>query len=75
MDTTGRVLIQHREREDRYLLPGGSIESGETWQAALAREAAEECQVTLGTATVTYLGHQVVAGDPDHIGPALRCLQ
>jgi hypothetical protein len=40
MDTTARALIQHREREDRYLLPGGSIESGETWQAVLAREAA-----------------------------------
>ena len=64
-DTTGRVLIQDRRHEGKYLLPGGGSDSGDRdWAATLIRECAEESQVTLAPATITYLGHQVVTGGP-----------
>jgi len=63
-DTTGRVLIQDRRHEGKYLLPGDGCDPGDRdWAATLIRECAEESQVTLVPATISYLGHQVVAGD------------
>jgi 8-oxo-dGTP diphosphatase len=72
-DTTGRVLIQDRSHEARYLLPGGGCDPGDqNWTATLIRECAEESQVTIIPATVIYLGHQVVTGDPGVSGTYLQ---
>lgn len=72
-DTTGRVLIQHRVHEDKYLLPGGKTDLNDAdWAATLVREAAEESQVWLSLATISYLGHQVAAGDPHQPGPYIQ---
>jgi ADP-ribose pyrophosphatase YjhB (NUDIX family) len=56
-DSVGRVLVL-LDRHGVPSLPGGRPEPGETWQATLAREAAEEAAARLGTPAV--LGHQLV---------------
>jgi len=72
-DTTGRVLIQHRVHENKYLLPGGKTDLDDAdWAATIVREAAEESQVRLNLATISYLGHQVAAGDPHQPGPYIQ---
>lgn len=38
----GRVLVVHRTRYDDWSLPKGKLQEGETWEAAAAREIAEE---------------------------------
>jgi 8-oxo-dGTP diphosphatase len=45
----GRVAVIKRQAEDRvwYLLPGGGVEDGETFEEAAAREALEELGVTV----------------------------
>ena len=43
--TTGRVLIQDRCHEGKYLLPGGGCDSGDRdWATTLIRECAEEAR-------------------------------
>lgn len=69
-DAAGRFLIQDRPHEGKFLLPGGQISPEDRdWTATLQREGREESQVTIDPATVTYLGHQVVTGDPHASGP------
>ncbi|MEU8002204.1 NUDIX domain-containing protein [Catellatospora sp. NPDC049111] len=41
-DDTGRVLLMCRAGEDTWGLPGGGVESGETWEQAALRECREE---------------------------------
>ena len=45
----GRVLVADEEVAGRQILkyPGGAVESGETPEAALVREFAEECQIAV----------------------------
>ncbi|MFI6364173.1 NUDIX hydrolase [Nocardia sp. NPDC050630] len=41
-DSQGRVLMIHRTDNDRYSIPGGGLEAGETITQALVREVKEE---------------------------------
>lgn len=43
---TGSVALIHTSRYERYELPGGGMEPGETPEQALARELAEEAGIT-----------------------------
>lgn len=59
VDGAGRVLLQRRppgkQMADLWELPGGKIEPGETPEAALARELAEELAITVAPAAMTPL--------------------
>jgi 8-oxo-dGTP pyrophosphatase MutT (NUDIX family) len=69
-DETGRFLLQDRVHEGKFLLPGGTCDSGDSgWAATLLRECAEESQVRVVPDSVIYLGHPVVTGDPRAPGP------
>ena len=53
LDAAGRVLLQERDERatidpERWGLPGGHVDDGETFAAAAARELAEETGVVLG---------------------------
>ncbi|MFE9323556.1 NUDIX hydrolase [Nocardia sp. NPDC052278] len=41
-DSQGRILMIHRTDNDRYSIPGGGLEAGETITQALVREVKEE---------------------------------
>jgi 8-oxo-dGTP pyrophosphatase MutT (NUDIX family) len=72
-DETGRFLLQDRVHEQKFLLPGGQVGSGDGgWIATLLRECEEESQVRVIPDSVAYLGHQVVTGDPRSAGPYLQ---
>jgi 8-oxo-dGTP diphosphatase len=59
VDGEGRVLLQRRppgkQMADLWEFPGGKIEPGETPEAALVRELAEELAITVDPATFTPL--------------------
>jgi len=59
VDGSGRVLLQRRppgkQMADLWEFPGGKIEPGETPEAALARELAEELAITVDPAAMTPL--------------------
>ena len=59
VDPAGRVLLQRRppgrQMADLWEFPGGKIEPGETPEAALARELAEELAITVHPAAATPL--------------------
>lgn len=49
-DAAGRILLVkrgHAPQKGRWTLPGGSVEAGETLQAAVAREVREETAITV----------------------------
>jgi 8-oxo-dGTP diphosphatase len=72
-DSTGRFLLQDRAHEQKFLLPGGHRDSGDIgWTDTWLRECQEESQVRVARDSVTYLGHQVVTGDPRADGPYLQ---
>ena len=45
-DTAGRILLIRRAGEDTWGIPGGGLESGESWSAAAVRECREETGCT-----------------------------
>src|ERR1700736_4737828 len=47
-DARGRVLLQRRRDDRSWDLTGGSMESGETFEQTVRREAREEIGVELG---------------------------
>jgi 8-oxo-dGTP diphosphatase len=59
VDDAGRVLLQRRppgkQMADLWEFPGGKIEPGESPEAALARELAEELAIAVDPAAVTPL--------------------
>lgn len=59
IDGEGRVLLQRRppgkQMADLWEFPGGKVEPGETPEAALARELAEELAITVDPAAMVPL--------------------
>ncbi|SHI39882.1 8-oxo-dGTP pyrophosphatase MutT, NUDIX family [Hymenobacter daecheongensis DSM 21074] len=52
----GRLLSTRSYGKDRYYIPGGKREAGETDAQTLLREIREELSVTLDAATLRYAG-------------------
>ena len=65
VDAAGRVLLQRRPADKQHgglwELPGGKVEPGETVEAALAREIAEELAVTVAPGDMRPLAFQTAA--------------
>ena len=47
-DANGEIALQHMTKQDYHKLPGGGVEEGESVEAGLARELAEEIGCTVG---------------------------
>lgn len=55
-DTTGRVLTVRKRGTERFMLPGGKPERGESPEATATRECAEELGLTLRAGELALLG-------------------
>lgn len=56
-DAAGRLLLVRKSGTQRFMLPGGKVEAGETHLEAIVREVAEEIGLDLDPASVSLLGH------------------
>jgi ADP-ribose pyrophosphatase YjhB (NUDIX family) len=61
-DTRGRLLMIRRTDNDRYAIPGGAQEIGETISQTVVREVSEETGIT-----VDVTGFIGVYSDPGHL--------
>ncbi|MFJ4649802.1 NUDIX hydrolase [Nocardia sp. NPDC088792] len=61
-DGQGRILMIHRTDNDKYSIPGGGMEVGETPAQAVVREVEEETGIH-----VTVTGLVGVFSNPDHV--------
>lgn len=68
-DHEGRVLSVRKRGTDRFMLPGGKPEPGETPVDTAVREIAEELGVTLSTSELSLLGEfeSEAANEPGHL--------
>ena len=68
-DPDDRLLAVRKHGTDRFLLPGGKLEPGETALHAAVREVAEELGVAVEPADLTLLGEfeAVAANEPGHV--------
>jgi ADP-ribose pyrophosphatase YjhB (NUDIX family) len=62
IDDEGRVLLIHRTDNDRWALPGGEVELGESVSSAVIREVREETGIE-----VEITGLVGIYSDPKHI--------
>lgn len=53
----GDLLLVRKRGTDRFMLPGGKVEPGESHLAAILREVAEEVSLMLTPPSVSLLGH------------------
>lgn len=56
-DDNGKICVIGLVEENKWSLPGGDIEKGETWKQALIREADEEADIEINEKTITALGY------------------
>ncbi|MEU0502699.1 NUDIX domain-containing protein [Nocardia sp. NPDC005998] len=61
-DSQGRILMIHRTDNDRYSIPGGGLEAGETITQALIREVKEETGIDVRVTDL--IG---IFSNPDHV--------
>ncbi|WP_328411947.1 NUDIX hydrolase [Nocardia sp. NBC_00403] len=61
-DADGRILMIHRTDNDKYSIPGGGMEVGETVADAVVREVAEETGIQ-----VHPVGIVGIFSDPRHV--------
>ena len=66
IDADRRVLVAQRS-DGRWEFPGGKVEPGETPEAALVRELAEELGIETATTCVTPAGFASHHGDDVHL--------
>lgn len=68
-DTAGRLLTVRKRGTDRFMLPGGKPEPGESALDAAVREAHEEIGLRLDPAALTELGvfETAAANEPGHL--------
>ena len=55
-DDAGRVLLVRKQGTDRFMLPGGKIEPGESPDVTIRRECGEEIDVDLNPDRLKLLG-------------------
>ena len=82
-DAAGAVLLQRRDDNGRWGLPGGAVEPGESVQVALQREVREETGLEVSPLRLVGIysdpaGHQVMAypdGNVTHfVSIAFECV-
>jgi len=68
-DAEGRLLSVRKQGTNRFQLPGGKPEPGESAAEAAAREVQEELGVQVDPAELTLLGEfqAVAANEPGHV--------
>ncbi|MFJ6199044.1 NUDIX domain-containing protein [Micromonospora sp. NPDC092111] len=73
----GRVLSTRSHGRERYYLPGGKREAGESDLDTLVREAKEELTVDLDASTASFLGEFRAQADahPDGVEVRMRCYE
>lgn len=66
-DRSGRLLTVRKRGTDRFMLPGGKLEPGETPDEAVVREAQEEVGISIDPPALVLLGHwrAPAANEPD----------
>ena len=71
----GRLLSTRSRGKDRYYLPGGKREAGETDQQTLLREIREELTVALDPASLAHIGtwEAPAHGHPDGVLVRMAC--
>jgi ADP-ribose pyrophosphatase YjhB (NUDIX family) len=62
LDDAGRILMIRRTDNDRYAIPGGGLEAGETVSEAVVREVLEETGVRVAVADLVG-----VFSNPEHV--------
>ncbi|MEO3772792.1 NUDIX domain-containing protein [Micromonospora sp. B9E7] len=73
----GRVLSTRSHGRERYYLPGGKREAGESDLDTLVREAKEELTIDLDPLTATFLGEFRAQADahPEGVVVRMRCYE
>ena len=71
----GRLLSTRSRGKDRYYIPGGKREAGETDQQTLLREIREELTVALDPASMAHIGtwEAPAHGHPDGVLVRMTC--
>ena len=71
----GRLLSTRSRGKDRYYIPGGKREAGETDQQTLLREIREELTVALDPASLAHIGtwEAPAHGHPDGVLVRMAC--
>ena len=66
----GRVALIRRGKEPlrgRWVIPGGTVELGETLEAGVRREVAEECGIEIAVGGVAGVFEPIMLDNADHI--------
>ncbi|MFL6071955.1 MAG: NUDIX hydrolase [Mycobacteriales bacterium] len=70
----GAVLMTRNRGRDRYFLPGGHREPGESDADTLVREIDEELQTAIDPATMAHVGtFEIGEGHPEHAPFRMFC--
>lgn len=70
-----RILLTKSFGKDKYYIPGGKREAGETDAQALSREVREELSVTVDTDQLTFMGtfEAQAHGQPEGVLVRMTC--
>ena len=69
----GRLLAVRSHGRDRFYLPGGKVEPGETHEQALTREVLEEIGVALSDIRPAFTVQAPAHGQPDGTSVTMHC--
>lgn len=70
-----RILLTKSFGKDKFYIPGGKREAGETDSQALSREISEELSVTIDTSNLTFVGifEAQAHGQPEGVLVKMTC--